>query len=99
VYRFFPCFEVMAPWKFSLICFRLRERLEGDEEDAVNNVDRELLATVNASGQAFMTHFMVDGKFVIRLAVGDAATEMRHVWDVWELLQRVANDILQGHES
>jgi aromatic-L-amino-acid/L-tryptophan decarboxylase len=46
-----------------------------------------------------MMHFIVDGKFVIRLVVDSAATEMCHVRDVWELPQRLANDVLQRPES
>ncbi|KAL6598615.1 hypothetical protein ACP70R_046314 [Stipagrostis hirtigluma subsp. patula] len=90
-------FEVAAPRRFSLVCFRLRPRFEGDA--TVDDVNRELLAAVNESGRAFMTHFVVDGKFVIRLAVGGAATEMRHVRDVWELLQGKAEDVLQRYQS
>lgn len=80
-------FEVVAKRRFSLVCFRLR-----GGGDAMN---RELLAAVNASGRAFMTHFVVEGKFVIRLAVGGAMTEMRHVGDAWELVQRTAEQLLQ----
>lgn len=83
-------FEVVAKRRFSLVCFRLRGG--GGGGDAMN---RELLAAVNASGRAFMTHFVVEGKFVIRLAVGGAMTEMRHVGDAWELVQRTAEQLLQ----
>ena len=86
-------FEVVAPRKFSLVCFRLRASFAGDADD----VNRELLAAVNASGRAFMTHFVVDGKFVVRLAVGGAVTEMQHVMDVWELLQDKAEEVLQRY--
>ncbi|RLN18174.1 tyrosine decarboxylase 1-like [Panicum miliaceum] len=86
-------FEVVVPRKFSLVCFRLRARFP--EDDAVDDLNRELLAAVNESGQAFMTHFVVDGKFVIRLAVGGAMTEMKHVVDVWELLQGKAEEVLR----
>uniref|UniRef100_A0A0E0M7F4 Tyrosine decarboxylase n=1 Tax=Oryza punctata TaxID=4537 RepID=A0A0E0M7F4_ORYPU len=79
-------FEVVAQRRFSLVCFRLRR-----DDDMVN---RELLAAVNASGRAFMTHFVVESKFVIRLAVGGAMTEMRHVRDAWELVQRTAEQLL-----
>uniref|UniRef100_A0A0D9XJF6 Tyrosine decarboxylase n=1 Tax=Leersia perrieri TaxID=77586 RepID=A0A0D9XJF6_9ORYZ len=82
-------FEVVAKRRFSLVCFRLRG--DGEEVDGVN---RELLAAVNGSGRAFMTHFVVEGKFVIRLAVGGAMTEMRHVRDAWELVQRTADQLL-----
>ncbi|KAG2538052.1 tyrosine decarboxylase 1-like [Panicum virgatum] len=89
-------FEVVVPRKFSLVCFRLWARFP--EDDAVDDLNRELLAAVNESGQAFMTHFVVDGKFVIRLAVGGAMTEMKHVMDVWELLQGKAEEVLRRHQ-
>ncbi|KAK3153654.1 hypothetical protein QOZ80_2BG0179110 [Eleusine coracana subsp. coracana] len=92
-------FEVVAPRKFSLVCFRLIRPPGFPDDGDVNDVNRELLAAVNATGRAFMTHFVVDGKFVIRLAVGGAATEMRHVRDVWDLLQRVADDVLRRYQS
>jgi tyrosine decarboxylase len=41
-----------------------------------------------------MTHFVVDGKFVIRLAVGGASTELQHVMEVWDLLQGKAAEVL-----
>ncbi|KAJ1295729.1 hypothetical protein BS78_01G245500 [Paspalum vaginatum] len=92
-------FEVVVPRKFSLVCFRLRPRFAGeDDETTLDGMNRELLAAVNASGQAFMTHFVVDGKFVIRLAVGGAMTEMRHVMDVWELLQGKADDVIHRYQ-
>ncbi|CAD6344049.1 unnamed protein product [Miscanthus lutarioriparius] len=88
-------FEVVVPRNFSLVCFRLRPRL-GIDDDAVDGLNRQLLAAVNASGRAFMTHFVMDGQFVIRLAAGGAMTEMRHVRDVWELLKEKANESVGG---
>lgn len=89
-------FEIVVPRKFSLVCFRLRERIAGD--DTVDDLNRELLAAVKWSGRAFITHFMVDGKFVIRLAVAGAMTEMQHVMDVWALLQGKAEEVLRRHQ-
>ena len=56
-------------------------------------LNRKLLAAINASGRAFMTHFVVDDKFVIRMAVGGAMTEMRHVRDAWGLVQEKAQQV------
>jgi aromatic-L-amino-acid/L-tryptophan decarboxylase len=84
-------FELVVPRRFSLVTFRLRPRHESD--DTVEALNRKLLAAINASGRAFMTHFVVDNKFVIRLAVGGAMTEMRHVRDAWELVQEKANEV------
>ncbi|TKW02476.1 hypothetical protein SEVIR_8G246816v4 [Setaria viridis] len=63
-------------------------------DKAVEALNRDLLAAVNASSRAFMTHFVVDDKFVIRLAVGGSMTEMRHVRAAWELLKEKANDLI-----
>jgi tyrosine decarboxylase len=89
-------FEVVVPRRFSLVCFRLRQGFVGDDE--VDDVNRKLLTAVNESGRAFMTHFVADGKFLIRLAIGGASTELRHVMDVWELLQAKADEVLQRYQ-
>ncbi|CAN6226097.1 unnamed protein product [Urochloa humidicola] len=91
-------FEVVVPRRFSLVCFRLAKRCVGDDDDDANGANRDLLAAVNASGQAFMTHFVVDGRFLLRLAVGGASTELLHVKDVWELLQGKADEVLQRYQ-
>ncbi|XP_020172713.1 tyrosine decarboxylase 1-like [Aegilops tauschii subsp. strangulata] len=87
-------FEVIAPTRFSLVTFPIRPWHEGDPgDDAVDALNRKLLVAVNGSGRAFMTHFMVDGKFVIRMAVGGAMTRMRHVQDTWELVREKAKEV------
>ncbi|KAM3317774.1 hypothetical protein ACQJBY_035470 [Aegilops geniculata] len=84
-------FEVVVPRRFSLVTFRLRPRHGGD--DAAEALSRKLLMAINSSGRAFMTHFIVDNKFVIRMAVGGAMTEMRHVRDAWELVQEKTKEV------
>jgi aromatic-L-amino-acid decarboxylase len=71
-------FEVVAPHPFSLVCFRLR----GDDE-----ANEKLLAAVNATGQTYLTHTKVAGRYVLRLAIGAPSTEERHVADAWKLIQ------------
>ncbi|KAF7012617.1 hypothetical protein CFC21_026792 [Triticum aestivum] len=84
--------EVVAPRRFSLVCFRLRPRYEGDH--AVDALNRKLLNAVNASGRAFMVHTVVDNKFVIRLAIGATMTQMRHVRNAFHLILEKATKIL-----
>jgi tyrosine decarboxylase len=84
-------FEVATPRRFSLVTFRLRPRYDGDH--AVDAMNRKLLVAINASGRAFMTHFVVDNKFVIRMAVGGAMTQMRHMRDAWELVKEKAKEV------
>jgi aromatic-L-amino-acid decarboxylase len=73
-----PGWEIAAPHDFSVVCFRR----EGS--DAENEV---LLARVNATGEVFLSHTRLDGRFVIRLAIGNARTTEREVTRAWELLR------------
>ena len=51
--------------------------------DALNE---RLLEAVNATGEVFLSHTRLNGRFAIRLAVGHVRTEERHVRRAWELL-------------
>jgi aromatic-L-amino-acid/L-tryptophan decarboxylase len=74
--------ELCAPRHFSVVCFRL----EG--EDARN---RELLERVNASGEIFISHCVLNGRYVLRLAVGQMSTTEVDVRRAWEVLVREAS--------
>jgi aromatic-L-amino-acid/L-tryptophan decarboxylase len=73
-----PGWEVVAPVSFSLVCFR---REGSDDENAA------LLERVNATGEAYLSHTMLDGRYVLRLAVGNIRTTEDDVRRAWELLQ------------
>jgi aromatic-L-amino-acid decarboxylase len=70
-------FEIVAAHPFGLVCFRLRDT------DAANEA---LMRRVNATGQAFLTHTKVDGRFTMRMAIGAPATQERHVAATWQLI-------------
>ena len=78
-------FEVVAPVPFSVVCFRLRAA--GDAEH------QRVLDAVNASGEIFLSHTKLDGRFVLRLAIGNLHTTEAHVRRAWELLQLAAGEI------
>ena len=41
---------------------------------------------INASGEAYLSHTKLNGKFTLRLSVGSIRVEERHLVKVWELL-------------
>jgi aromatic-L-amino-acid decarboxylase len=48
---------------------------------------------VNASGEAFLSHTKLDGRFVLRLAIGQQRTTEEDVRVAWEVLRREAAGI------
>ena len=74
-----PDFELAAPVVFSLVCFRYR----GSDAD-----NRALLEKVNHSGEALLSGTTLNGRFVVRMAIGNLATGEADVVRVWELVQR-----------
>jgi len=49
-----------------------------------------VLDAVNASGEVFLSHTKLDGRFVLRLAIGNLQTTDAHVARAWELLNSAA---------
>jgi len=76
-----PGWEVVAPRHFSVVCFR---RDTSDKENAA------LLERVNASGEAFMSHAVLNGSYVLRLAIGNERTTEADVQRAWDALRREA---------
>jgi aromatic-L-amino-acid/L-tryptophan decarboxylase len=76
-----PGWEVVAPRPFSLVCFR---------RDASDDENARILDAVNASGEAFLSHTRLDGRYVLRLAIGNAGTTEDDVRVAWDALRRKA---------
>ncbi|KAL5771899.1 hypothetical protein ACOSP7_011510 [Xanthoceras sorbifolium] len=68
--------------------------VEEEEEEKSNEVTKNLLEKINASGKAYMTHAMVGGIYVIRFAIGASLTEDHHVMEAWKVVQRHLDAIL-----
>jgi aromatic-L-amino-acid decarboxylase len=85
-------FELLAPTDFGLVCFRLND---GRPEDQLDELNAQLLERINATGQVFLTHTTLAGRYAIRMMIGSRTTEERHVRAAWELMQK-ASDTLVG---
>jgi aromatic-L-amino-acid decarboxylase len=72
-----PRFELVAPHPFALVCFRC---VDGDESTD------SLAKAVNATGDAYWTASVLDGRSIIRVSIGQTRTEQRHVDQLWDLI-------------
>ena len=81
-----PEWQRLAPVPFSTVCFRWvgRERQTDAELDARNAA---IMDAVNRTGEVFLSHTRLAGRFTIRIAIGNLRTEPRHVEHAWVLLR------------
>lgn len=96
-------FEVVAPWKFALVCFRVWPSVIGKHkitasERCMNEINSKLLESINGSGSIYMTHTVVDGMFVLRFAVGATLTEESHVVFAFFFFSETCCVCLEGGE-
>ena len=75
-------FEMIAPVPFALVCFRACPK-NIDDLDILNE---KIMNEINASGEAYLSHTKLNGKFTLRLSVGSIRVEERHLRKVWDLL-------------
>jgi aromatic-L-amino-acid/L-tryptophan decarboxylase len=80
---------LMAPVPFALVCFRYAPRGSSDAECDRRN--EAIMHAVNASGDVFLSHTKLDGRFTLRLAIGNLRTEERHVALAWQRLREAAD--------
>ena len=87
-------FERLAPVPLSVVCFRARPAADDGRErtdERLDALNARVLETVNASGEVFLSHTRIEGRYALRMAVGHIRTEERHVARAWALLQDAAS--------
>ncbi len=77
-------FELSASVPFSLVCFRHR---------GTDVLNRQLLAEINQSGKAFLSHTVLRGQFVLRFAIGNFQTGEDDVRETWQLIRETAAQV------
>ena len=82
-----PRLELVAEPRLNLVCFRYR----GD--DAIN---RRLLDALNDEGGMYLSHTLLDGRFVLRLSTGQPRTAAHHIDEAWARVQAALSRILAG---
>ncbi len=80
-----PGWRRLAPVRLQTLV--LRHEPPGLDADALDAHTRAWADAVNASGEAYLTPAVVDGRWAVRVSFGAAATEHEHVVDLWRLMQ------------
>ncbi len=83
--------QLMAPVPLSLVCFRYAPA--GADEVEIARLNAAIMERVNAAGHAYLSHSRLNGKYTLRLAIGNIRTAREHVERVWAELRAAARDV------
>jgi aromatic-L-amino-acid decarboxylase len=83
-----PNWRRLAPVPLQTIC--IRHEPPGFGGDALDRHTLDWCGRINASGFAFLTPALLDGRWMVRVSIGAEATELGHVAALWSEMQRVA---------
>ena len=79
-----PEFERLAPAPLSTVCFRAHPR-GMDDETALDDLNERLLQAINQTGEAFLSHTRLRGRFTIRMVISHLRTNEEQINRVWAL--------------
>lgn len=80
--------QLMSSTLLGLVVFRYRDPEMGP--DRTNRANERILDAVNASGDVFLSQTVLDGRYVLRLSVGNLRTRREHVELAWRRLEQEA---------
>lgn len=87
--------KLAAPALFSTVCFR-HLPLPGEEESAADARNLEIMNEVNRGGAILLSHTRLQGRIVLRAAIGNIRTERRHIEAAWALLRSAARGTISA---
>jgi len=82
--------QVVAPVHFATVVLRFAPGWEAAREDEAN---QRIIERVNRSGEAFLTHTVLDGRTVIRVSIGNLKTAPSDVDRLWKALGAAAEAV------
>jgi len=86
-------FELLAPLVLNVLCFRYKPTGVNSNEK-LNALNEQLLHEVNQTGKIYITHTKLSGKYTLRMVIAQTDTELQHVKNAWDMIQRTALNIL-----
>ncbi len=88
-------FTRMAPTPLSTVCFCATPTGYVNAE-SLNSLNRKLMAAVNRSGKAYLTHTTLGDRLVLRFVVSHLRTTEEHVKKAWEVIQEKFGEVRGG---
>lgn len=84
-------FEILAPVKLNVVCFRYLPA--GWQENKINEINEKLNHLLNDSGKIYLTHTVLNGRYTLRMVTGQTNVTLEHVEKAWDLIKTTARSI------
>ncbi|MBA2682992.1 MAG: aminotransferase class V-fold PLP-dependent enzyme [Gemmatimonadaceae bacterium] len=78
-------YSVAAPVTMAVVCFRYEPA--GLDRDGCDALNERIIESVNAGGDAYLTHTTLRGRRVMRIGVGNVLTQERHLQHAWRRIR------------
>ncbi len=85
-------FEILAPVNFNLVCFRYLPP-DISDEGRINEINKTVLEAINDTGEAYITHTKLKGKYTLRFVAGQTRVEKEHIDKFIRLLNEVTRQM------
>lgn len=87
-----PHWRVLAPVPLQTVC--VRHEPPGMSADELDRHTQAWAERLNASGAAYVTPALLDGRWMVRVSIGALATEKEHVAELWTQMRQI---VLAAH--
>jgi len=84
-------FEILAPVKLNVVCFRYIP--VGKQEEQFNEINEKLNHLLNDTGKIYLTHTVLNGRYTLRMVTGQTNVTLDHVEKAWDLIKTTARSI------
>lgn len=85
-------FVIVITPVLNVVCFRFNSGYTSEEK--LSQLNADLMAGINSSGEAYLTHTKIKGKYALRMVIGQTYVEKKHIEKTWSLIQRLVKDLL-----
>jgi len=83
-----PDFEILAPVNFSVVCFRYNP--SGTDHKQLNHINEAINHKLNDSGELYLTHTVLNGKYTLRMVTAQTNVTLEHVKRAWDTIRETA---------
>lgn len=85
-------FELVIPHTMNVVCFRAN--IASYTATQLDQLNADLLAVINATGDAYLTHTKVNGQYTLRMVIGQTYVQQHHVENTWHLIQNCLKSLI-----